>query len=172
YQVEVTVVRLLDLGEDDLLELERGEDIDVISRVLDSDLQWAEGLRVLEQIKTRSRDLTLRTPSARTAVANFHAHRTSNPGRRLRFRFTTNAGVTVERPSPFPDEAPGIEIWEALRRGGFGEGLRAERLAGVRQLLTSESRPEDCPPDVWASFQLWLASAQDEALLAFVADFE
>jgi hypothetical protein len=49
YQVDLTILRWLNLGETQILELEKGEDIDIVTKRIDS----IEELRTLEQIKHR-----------------------------------------------------------------------------------------------------------------------
>lgn len=69
FQVNVTILRWLKLQPDQHLELEAGEDIDLIQRVADSE---AEDVRTLEQVKQlRKRRLTLRSGEALEALANF-----------------------------------------------------------------------------------------------------
>jgi hypothetical protein len=53
YQVDYTILRWLELQETDILELERGEDIDIIQR----DLANQEISRDLEQIKYRGQSI-------------------------------------------------------------------------------------------------------------------
>ncbi len=85
YQVDRTILRWLELKADEVLEPERGEDLDVVqigsTEVPDP--------RTLEQIKRRSSPLSLRAPDALAAVAHFCEHRKVNPSTRLRFRFIT-----------------------------------------------------------------------------------
>src|SRR5713226_10111138 len=80
YQVDRTILRWLELKADEVLELERGEDLDVVqigsTEVPDP--------RTLEQIKRRSSPLSLRSPDALAAVAHFCEHRKNNPTIRLR----------------------------------------------------------------------------------------
>jgi hypothetical protein len=61
YQVETTIERWLELRPDQLLELERGEDIDTVQKALFSD--EGEQARLLEQIKHREESLTIRSPT-------------------------------------------------------------------------------------------------------------
>ncbi len=63
YQVELTIDRWLCLQPDEALALERGEDIDTIQRVMASTDK--EPARLLEQIKVRENNLTLRSEAAR-----------------------------------------------------------------------------------------------------------
>jgi hypothetical protein len=90
YQVQQTIDRWLALEPSECLELERGEDIDIVSN-------WTLGddssSRLLEQIKHRDGAITLNSPEARAAIANFVDHRNHNPGMRLCFRYVTTASV-------------------------------------------------------------------------------
>src|ERR1700733_4898496 len=83
YQVDVTIHRWINLQPNEVLELERGEDLDVVR--ISSD--HAEDLRILEQVKLRTAALTLRSANALEALANFCEHRQSNPASRLNFRY-------------------------------------------------------------------------------------
>ena len=60
YQIDITIQRWLDLLPNQVLELERGEDIDIISRSLIAGS--GERDRLLEQVKHRDSSLTLRKP--------------------------------------------------------------------------------------------------------------
>lgn len=81
YQVALTVERWLTLSDDDVLELEAGEDIDLCIGGLTFD--DADQERVLEQIKHREGSITLRTDEARAFLANAYEHQNNNPGLRL-----------------------------------------------------------------------------------------
>src|SRR5262249_33867148 len=116
YQVDLSLRRWLDLGENQQLELERGEDIDLVNRAI-SATNMQEASRLLEQVKHREQNLTLRSPAALEALANAVEHLAANPGLDLRFCFTTNAGIGIERPCPFPNGAAGISLWEQVRQG-------------------------------------------------------
>ena len=77
YQVDLTITRWLELGSADVLELERGEDIDRIANALTAE---AEAQRLLEQVKHREAPLTLRVTAAKEALANYFEHRRTNVG--------------------------------------------------------------------------------------------
>ncbi|BAZ33703.1 hypothetical protein NIES4074_62170 (plasmid) [Cylindrospermum sp. NIES-4074] len=140
YQVDLTIQRWLDLEPNQILELECGEDIDIVNRALIADSEECD--RLLEQVKHRDNQITLRTPEAVTAIACFIEHRqTNSTANNLIFRFTTNTKVGKERQSrppkgkvdkkqqsrplkgkvdkeqqsQLPEKMPGIEAWESLR---------------------------------------------------------
>src|SRR5450755_1205286 len=98
YQVDVTLDRWLDLQPGQVLELERGEDIDVVSEAVQA-IDHETRQRLLEQVKHRTSSLTLRSPEAIAALVNFFEHRTANPDVSLHFRFVTNASSGHERHS-------------------------------------------------------------------------
>lgn len=62
FQVNVTILRRLELVAADRLELEAGEDIDLVQGV--SAKGAAEKLRVMEQLKQKPRNITLRNHMA------------------------------------------------------------------------------------------------------------
>src|SRR5258706_15250738 len=80
YQVDVTILKWLELQPEEGLDLERGEDIDLVqTHAFAGDLT---DTRVLEQIKRRSK-LSLNSPEALMAVARFNEHRNRKPGQVL-----------------------------------------------------------------------------------------
>src|SRR5438552_3399525 len=83
YQVDRTVVSWLKLGPGEALELECGEDIDLLApSVLALDLDFQ---RTLEQVKCLDRSVTLRSTSTREALCGFTDHFQENPSLVLRF---------------------------------------------------------------------------------------
>src|SRR5229473_590893 len=85
FQVNVTILRWIELRDGEHLELEFGEDIDTVR---DSNGGISAEKRLLEQIKVRSgRSLTLRSEEALEALSNFCTHRASNPTWSLKFRY-------------------------------------------------------------------------------------
>ena len=95
FQVNVTILRWLNLQSGQHLELEAGEDIDLIQAAA---AQGLEGTHLLEQVKQlRGKRLTLRSADALEAIANFCQHRSSRPGENLAFRFLTTTSASKER---------------------------------------------------------------------------
>jgi len=76
YQVELTVIRWLELQADTVLYCECGEDIDHVKQLLDAD--QATQVRILEQVKARER-ITLRSKEALTALTRFREAVANNP---------------------------------------------------------------------------------------------
>ena len=149
YQVQQTLSRWLDLTDDETLILECGEDVDRILRDADGQVE----LRELEQIKSRTRRITLRAADALTALANFATHIAANPSLLLHFRFTTTAEVGREKKSPLSSGHRGIELWERLRLTGVWSSSDIEHLDQLATLLRTSSRPSDCPAKAWSLLQ-------------------
>lgn len=171
YQAELTILRWLELGEQEALELERGEDVDLVRRaVAGGDV--AEFDRLMEQVKHREKRVTLRTQGLRSALANFFEHRHLNPGLSLRFRFTTNALPGREAGGSLPGHEPGIEAWGRLHAGGLAVQEEEELIAALRELLRSGSQPEDIKQESWERWQDFVAASTDAELLAFVQQVE
>jgi hypothetical protein len=170
YQVDLTVQRWLDLAPHQILELERGEDIDIVGRALIADSEERD--RLLEQVKHLDDSLTLRKPGAIAAIANFIEHCQTNPATELFFLFTTNAKVGREQLSPIPDRIPAIEAWERLRLGELGERNRDEILAGIRQILENLRKPDDLHEDTWQRFCNFRQTATDEQLYDLICKFQ
>lgn len=78
YQVNVSILRWLSLLSDQHLELEAGDDVDLIQK--GAEANGAERHRLMEQLKNKKRAMTLRTDDALEAIANFCQHRKINPG--------------------------------------------------------------------------------------------
>ena len=140
YQVDTTLLRWLDLKESEQLALECGEDVDRISPIIDS----AEKVEyLLEQIKYRDRNITLRSPEAVEAIASFHAERRLNPDIALHFRFLSNASPGQENPAhPLPARS-GILLWSELQRNAISPADIETAVRGIRILL--QAVPKSTP---------------------------
>ncbi len=174
YQVDVTIDRWLDLQPEQILELERGEDIDVVSEAIQATDPGGRQ-RLLEQVKHRESSLTLRSPETIAALVNFFEHRRANPGAFLQFRFVTNAPCGHEQHSPLPNRLPAIEAWERLRQEQGDQETQRKLLHGIRSLLTSfqkEQKPHSISDDAWEMFHPFVCNASDEELTAFIRSFE
>src|SRR5260370_1668877 len=167
YQVELTIARWLDIQPGEQLELERGEDIDLVSDAITA--RGKEQERILEQVKhLESVALTLRSAQVLAALANFHAHRMTNPSISLRLRFTTNAGRGRERDSSFPAGTCGLDVWEEIGQGALQELPVGVALAGIRSLLLTDHIPDRFPQATWRPFQDFVREASDEELSRFI----
>lgn len=171
YQVDLTIRRWMDLGSDQHLELEYGEDIDLVKRAVTADTA-EESQRLLEQIKHREQNLTLRNPAALEALANAVEHLATNTGLDLRFCFTTNAGVGTERPCLFPNGTAGISLWEQVRQGQLTGSVLADATKALAQFLSQASCPDGLDANVWIRFQQVVNAADLSDFSALIARFE
>ncbi|MEQ8972615.1 MAG: hypothetical protein RIE73_19740 [Coleofasciculus sp. C1-SOL-03] len=119
YQVDLTIQRWLNLQPGQTLELECGEDIDIISHSLTATPE--EWQRQLEQVKHRDKSITLKTDEAVTAIACFLEHYQANPETNLLFRFTTNTKAGREQQPLHLERLSESAIAQWLREAGNGE---------------------------------------------------
>ncbi|MEG4940748.1 hypothetical protein [Microcoleus sp. F4-D5] len=166
YQVDLTIERWLSLQPGEFLELECGEDIDLISRSLSGEEE-----RRLEQVKNYNSSVTLW--SAVTAIANFVEHRKNNLQQRLKYIYTTTASVTRERPSPkMLKKKEGIFVWEQIRQGTLTEISQNEALEGIRIIISKDSKPEKFSDTTWAVFRKFIITCSNNKLLDLICNFE
>ncbi len=171
YQVDHTILRWLALGRDEHLELECGEDIDlVVSAMAESDDNDFD--RRLEQVKLRATKLTLRSSEALEALSNAVGHHLENPLSRLQFCFTTNALVTRERPSPFPAKMFGVELWNQVRIGALSQDQIIPAIELLRQFLIAAAKPKKITANVWSRFIGFFKDQPIGLLAAFIRSFE
>lgn len=168
YQVDLTIDRWLSLPANAALELERGEDIDLVVKWFHGD---DEASRLLEQVKHRDRSITLRSPEAVEAIANAIEHRNHNPSMVLSFQFTTNAVAGVERPTPLPGGGSAIAAWEEVRAGIRCGDAAEDALTAIRTLLADRKKPEKYPDDAWQSFRAVVDAPDNVFLRPIVASF-
>ncbi len=169
YQACLTVERWLALNASESLELERGEDIDIVSRALGAD--EVEAARLLEQVKLRESNVSLRSDPVAAFLANALDHQTRNPGAELTFRFLTNAQPAHERPTGLR-QARGITVWEELRRLPMAERTADQRLQGIRDLLRSTSKPAEVPGPLWARLRYFVDEVPAKEFARFVGQTE
>jgi hypothetical protein len=167
FQANVTILRWLELGENEHLELECGEDIDTVRESSTGSTE----LRLLEQIKARSgRSVTLRSEEALEALANFCSHRKTNPTSTLKFRYVTTANNGVEQ--GWERAESGIETWSRLQRGMYSDTARSDAFQAIRKFLKSCPRPQKASVDAWQALQQVLASDDESVLLEVILAFE
>jgi len=182
YQVDLSIARWLELAPGEMLLLERGEDIDLVTIGLDSLIDGDDTViaQRLEQIKHLDANLTLRSPDALEALANAVVHRQANPTSTLRFLFTTNALIVTERPALFPDGTPALRTWERMRQDTGDAGTHKVALDTMRAALSGARRPPGCNPQTWATFLSFVGTTDghdpvgvdNDGLLGFIRVFE
>lgn len=176
YQVDMTIRRWLELQGDDVLELERGEDIDIIYQ---SSMSGANGSRLLEQVKNVEKNITLNSQESRAAVANYSEHRHNNAQGKVKFRFVTTAEAGTERDPSWPAELVGhengIEGWNAVRTDlpdlhGNISALRT--VAAIRRLLAAAKKPKSIPEQTWSRFQESIQRGKESKITDLIHGFE
>lgn len=168
YQVNTTLLRWIELAAGHSLELEAGEDIDVVREALTN----GEPDRIFEAVKHRERNLTLRSPEALAAIATFHEHRRANRSLKLRFRYVTNSEVGTENPTITELGTPGIHIWERVRADAIVGKQKRSVISALRSFLLQCSCPSDVADSTWNEFGRYIKKATIPELNRFIAAFE
>ena len=169
FQVDLTILRLLQLSPDQALELECGEDIDTVRQQGESgdDLE-----RLLEQVKANAKPITLRSRGPLEFLANAVETIAKNKGLALWFRFLTTSDIACEKESPFDPPAPGLVRWEDIRKRAL-ESPEAEQAAnGIRKIIESAPCPTKFNGNTWNEFVRWVKSVSVEELLTFIRQVE
>jgi hypothetical protein len=166
YQVTVTIQRWLTLGPGEHLELEAGEDIDIVRREMANDTSAIA--RDVEQVHKSARTLTLRSKKVRQAIVNFCGLRILNPNSKFRFRFVTTAKAARE----IGAQQPGIALWEAIR---VNDLTSADQLAAIEQIgnrLKGGRKPRGVTTSAWVAFQGLLSDPRPAQLIDLILGFE
>ena len=138
FQVNMSILRWLDLGPSQHLELEHGEDIDTVDAIA-SGAETTER-RLLEQLKVRSgQSLTLRSVEALEALANCCTHTHLNPAIQLQFRYLTTANIGFEK--GWTGTQAAIATWQSIREGEYRDDARTEATELLRVFIAGLSRP-------------------------------
>ncbi|MGA8408413.1 MAG: hypothetical protein WB680_14640 [Candidatus Acidiferrales bacterium] len=168
FQVNLTILRWLALQDGQRLQLECGEDIDIVDDKQKSDGREA---RVLEQLKARTtRSVTLRSAEALEALSNYCGHRVENADSNLTFRYITTANSGLEQ--GWNRAESGIETWTALRQGRYGELDRLEAIAAIRSFLCSCEKPLKVAEAAWLALQQAVNSDREVELTDVILGFE
>jgi hypothetical protein len=153
FQVNVTILRWLRLRPDQHLELEAGEDIDLIRK---AGTDVSQDSRLLEQVKQlRKQRLTLTSADALEAVAHLCEHRKSNPGANLTFRFLTTTTLTRER--RWKRGGTAIETWARVQSGELAGPQRTAAISDLHTFLSGCRRPKSLSKDSWECLRAILA---------------
>jgi len=166
YQVVATVLAWLNLADGQHLELEAGEDFDLVEGTAAIEASGAG--RIVQQVHKRARTITLRSPKTTQAIANFCAHRTTNPGTALKFRFLTTAKPGREKGS----RVPGIVTWEGIRQVQMSPDEERSAIERIRVLLQSSKKPRGVSNEGWSSFLDVVNAPQTDSLRAVISAFE
>ncbi|MBM4031201.1 MAG: hypothetical protein FJ291_05380 [Planctomycetes bacterium] len=171
YQVNTTILRWLALTTEDMLFLESGEDVDIVERFLPGKGQGES--RVLEQVKhSLSSKVTLNSAPVLRMIVNAVLHIDRNPGRELRFLFTTNATIGGERTPVFKGRKRALDVWERLRRGQVRGRVAQAFMTSLRRRLETLQRPQGCKARDWERFKTALARYSKERFLGLICHME
>jgi hypothetical protein len=167
FQVNMSILRWLDLAPSQHLELEHGEDIDTVDSATDE----GDGTerRLLEQLKIRSdHSVTLRTVEALEALSNFCVHKHLNPGTELLFRYLTTASIGLEK--GWAGSQAAIATWQSIRDGEYSDEARAGAIELLRLFIAGLSRPSKIHTKSWDRLQAFVA--EKESFVQLILGFE
>ncbi|MFB3429996.1 MAG: hypothetical protein ABL309_03670 [Phycisphaerales bacterium] len=168
YQIQLTVLRWLELDDGEALYLECGEDID---RIL-APGNPATAQRELEQVKARSRKITLRSTDSLRSLANFAAHIAANPSLHIRFRFTTTANYGIEKLSPLGPKTSAIQTWIELKNQSVWDNDATELASRIAQIIQNAEQPSKCSDIAWHELMQIVSGKTSTSLRRFIERFE
>ncbi len=122
HQIWHSLLRWIDLEEDEALFLEGAEDID---------LHRSDEVSAI-QVKKTLRPLTLGSKDARDSIANFWQHKQQNPDVTVKFQFLTTAERGKERSKLF-GEVKGLDLWDRCKHPGSNPKALRDFLSGQRR---------------------------------------
>jgi len=161
YQAVLTVQAWLTLSDNELLELESGEDIDWRRLAEGTVSSRGDAERVLCQVKYRTRGLSLRSETSLGSLVNFHQHRLRNPQLHLLFRLLSNAKPIQERGHTHTSGLKGIELWSSLKT--LGDPVeRTKRLTFLRNVLLAPSEPTAIDRSQLSDFRSLVRKSSDD----------
>lgn len=166
YQVVATVLAWLNLAENQHLDLEAGEDIDLVEQ--EAAIEASEAGRTVQQVHKRSRTITLRSRKTVQAIANFCAHCKTNSDTVLKFRFLTTAKPGREKGW----RVPGIVTWEGIRQVQLSPDEEGSAIERIRILLKASKKPRGVSDEAWNSFLEVVTASQTDSLKAVICAFE
>lgn len=137
YQVNTTIEKWINLTDKEHLELEKGEDIDIVQKEIISkngSLTEKEN-RILEQVKHRKSTIRLTSPEFIETLINFKEHSEKNSSINLKLSFFTNSPIGKEQNSPLT-KRKGINVWNSINNNEF-HGFEDDNLTlGIKELVT------------------------------------
>ena len=170
YQIDLTLLKWLELNDGEFLYLESGEDFDTVGQQLfPKSCERPE--RILAQVKKRSGPVTLRSKEAVSALASFREHIVNNPNQSLFFRYVTNARVGKDRIHA-QERIALIPLWEKIRKRSLAASEIADSLLIIQSALSSVLRPKNISTKTWQPFIEFIHSASSQELLSFIDQVE
>ena len=170
YQVDLTIQRWLELEPGFELELERGEDVDTIHKAINK--RGKPQTRLLDQIKARDKNVTLRSSAVLGALAYFYEHERENTGFELKYRYVTNARLGKEQDSPVSNGKPLLALWNQLTQLKPSNDEETKTVKLIRRFLRTVRRPKSFPEATWTPFARFISRGNNQAFTTFVRKIE
>lgn len=149
YQLELSLEQWILLPAGHALELECGEDIDVIGETLSAEEPNTE--RMLQQVKYSENNVTLRSATVTEFLASAVEHRQTNPEVSLLFRYVTNAKIGIETSNPLKPRRSAIRRWQELCNDPSTADTSGD-IAKILQILLSSPRPPKLGAATWDTY--------------------
>jgi len=162
YQIQLTVLRWLDLTDGTVLICECGEDIDHVRTSSDEPFQVS---RVLEQVKRTSQNITFKHANAISALAHFLDAIYKNPDQNLRYQFSTTSSIGREQNSNFPDGQSGIDTWNKISDGRLTDEEKEAAVNEIVRVIVESSQPSSLQVDLFNQLKNYLESTDQNTLV-------
>jgi hypothetical protein len=149
YQAYQTIDLWLQLNDGEQLELEKGEDVDIVKE---------NDARDLIQVKDLISKITLRDKNVGECLFNWYQHQKTNPNFTLKFCFLTTATTTKEKGSQFPNGKCGIEIWQEIHTDKCTDKdlalkeIKKILLEAAQTLKGKQSKKQNAAWDDWVNY--------------------
>ena len=174
YQVQLTILQWLTLDDNQILELEKGEDIDLITQGINNQ----ELERTLGQAKFRENGVSLGRNDIIEILLNYFVHIKENPNAKINFKYISNTDCVEERPAIFLNGKKGIDVWMELREREFNINdpiyidLRNHLVKKIKLIIESyeEEGTKNDEIDVWCEFKSYVQ--KDDTLINLIKGFE
>jgi hypothetical protein len=170
FQVNLTIHHWLQLSEGQYLELEAGEDIDLVRQAADEAEFEPERLFMQPKHHFSDGSVTLRSRDALESIANFCYHRRTYPDWKLRYRFITTLPVGKEQ--GWAADVSGIQTWEEIRQDRFSPEKTQIGVEAIRKFLRDCNRPKKFPVRSWNCLKSVLNGSDSSELLSVIRTFE
>lgn len=170
FQVNLTILHWLQLSDREYLELEAGEDIDIVRQAADESEFEPERSLLQPKHHGPGGSVTLRSRDSLESIANFCYHRETYPDWRLRFRFITTLPVGMEQ--GWSGDVSGIETWEGIRQDHLSPEEAHLGLEAIRDFLRGCDRPAKFSLRSWNCLNSVLNRADTSELLDVIRAFE
>lgn len=171
YQVNETIDKWITLNNNEYLELEKGEDIDIIQKEIISNNNTIieKEKRVLEQIKHRKSTIRLTSPEFIEALINFKEHSEKNSSTNLKLVYFTNSSIGKEQTSPLKNKK-GVDVWNSIQNKEFHGFEEKNLIAGIKSLII-RNKPFSQIDQIqkWEKWKLYITNSSTEELKILIS---